>query len=84
MCSKKELYCSKNEHGTGVVNIYKLHELLIDNEDMLMCFLNYLHLNKKITEEEIKAFLELYEEQKSVTKEEKRRYKSLKDLQFIK
>lgn len=67
-----------------VINIYKLHEQLIDNEDMLMCFLNYLQLNRKITEEEIKAFLSLYEEQKNVTKEEKRKYKSLKDLQFIK
>ncbi len=51
-----------------------------------MCFLNYLQLNKKITEDEIKAFMQLYEEQKNVTKSEKRtrKYKSLKDLQFIK
>lgn len=49
-----------------------------------MCFLNYLQINKKITEDEIKAFMQLYEEQKSVTKNEKRKYKSLKDLQFIK
>ncbi|SHE87474.1 hypothetical protein SAMN02745133_01339 [Desulforamulus putei DSM 12395] len=64
--------------------IFKLHELLSENEDMLMCFLNYLQINKKITEDEIKAFMQLYEEQKSVTKNEKRKYKSLKDLQFIK
>ncbi|PHJ39214.1 hypothetical protein P378_04520 [Desulforamulus profundi] len=68
----------------GVMTIFKLHELLSENEDMLMCFLNYLQLNKKITEDEIKAFMQLYEEQKNVTKSEKRKYKSLKDLQFIK
>ncbi|MEW6066612.1 MAG: hypothetical protein ACOY3U_05505 [Bacillota bacterium] len=66
------------------MTIFKLHELLSENEDMLMCFLNYLQLNKKITEDEIKAFMQLYEEQKNVTKSEKRKYKSLKDLQFIK
>lgn len=68
----------------GVMTIYKLHEMLSENEDMLMCFLNYLQLNKKITEDEVKAFMQLYEEQKNVTKNEKRKYKSLKDLQFIK
>ena len=53
---------------------------------MLMCFLNYLQLNKKITDDEIKVFLQLYEEQKSDQgkEKEKRKYKSLKDLQFIK
>ena len=68
------------------MTIFKLYELLSENEDMLMCFLNYLQLNKKITEDEIKAFMQLYEEQKNVTKSEKRtrKYKSLKDLQFIK
>ncbi|AEG59919.1 hypothetical protein [Desulforamulus ruminis] len=70
----------------GVIDIYKLQELLSENEDMLMCFLNYLQLNKKITDDEIKVFLQLYEEQKSDQgkEKEKRKYKSLKDLQFIK
>ena len=70
----------------GVIDIYKLQELLSENEDMLMCFLNYLQLNKKITDDEIKVFLQLYEEQKSDhgKEKEKRKYKSLKDLQFIK
>lgn len=67
-----------------VKKIYNLHELLCENEDMLMCFLNYLQLNKKITEDEVKAFMALYEEQKNVSRPEKRKYKSLKDLQFIK
>ncbi|MCL5780517.1 MAG: hypothetical protein M1119_06305 [Firmicutes bacterium] len=68
------------------MTIFKLYELLSENKDMLMCFLNYLQLNKKITKDEIKAFMQLYEEQKNVTKSEKRtrKYKSLKDLQFIK
>ncbi|CCO07017.1 hypothetical protein [Desulforamulus hydrothermalis] len=64
--------------------IFKLHELLSENEDMLMCFLNYLQINKKITEEEINAFMQLYEEQKTVSQSQKRKYRSLKDLQFIK
>ncbi|GAB6157743.1 hypothetical protein JCM39194_09430 [Desulfotomaculum varum] len=64
--------------------IFKLHELLSENEDMLMCFLNYLQINKKITEEEINAFMQLYEEQKTVSQNQKRKYRSLKDLQFIK
>jgi len=68
----------------GVIDIYKLQQLLSENEDMLMCFLNYLQLNKKITEDEIKGFLQLYEEQKIVKEKEKRKHKSLKDLQFIK
>ena len=70
----------------GVIDIYKLQELLSENEDMLMCFLNYLQLNKKITDDEVKVFLQLYEEQKSDQgkEKEKRKYKSLKDLQFIK
>ena len=70
----------------GVIDIYKLQELLSENEDMLMCFLNYLQLNKKITDDEIKVLLQLYEEQKSDQgkEKEKRKYKSLKDLQFIK
>ncbi|WP_238442510.1 hypothetical protein [Desulforamulus reducens] len=49
-----------------------------------MCFLNYLQLNKKISTDEVNAFLHIYEEQKNETKKDKRKYKSLKDLQFIK
>ncbi|MDO7786011.1 hypothetical protein [Desulforamulus aquiferis] len=77
--------CLRNDKaGLEVIDIYKLHELLCDNEDMLMCFLNYLQLNKKISEDEVKVFLQLYEEQKNLPKPEKKKYKSLKDLQFIK
>ena len=68
----------------GGLIIFDLHERLCENDDMLMCFLNYLQLNKKITEDEVRAFMALYEEQKNKPKTEKRKYKSLKDLQFIK
>ncbi|GAB6180552.1 hypothetical protein JCM14036_18710 [Desulfotomaculum defluvii] len=64
--------------------MHKLHELLCENEDMLMCFLNYLQLNKKMSEDEVNAFLFLYEEQKKEVKTDKRKYKSLKELQYIK
>lgn len=64
--------------------MYKLHELLCENDDMLMCFLNYLQLNRKISEDEVNAFLIIYEEQKNEGKTYKRKYKSLRELQFIK
>ncbi|AEF94378.1 hypothetical protein Desca_1523 [Desulfotomaculum nigrificans CO-1-SRB] len=68
----------------GGIDIYKLQELLSKNEDMLMCFLNYLQLNKKITEDEVKGFLKLYEEQKQEDDRKQRRHKSLRELQYIK
>ncbi len=63
--------------------MHKLYGLLCENEDMLMCFLNYLQLNKKISEDEVNAFLFLYGEQKNEVKTDKRKYKSLRELQYI-
>ena len=49
----------------GGIKIFKLHELLCENEDMLMCFLNYLQLNENIPTDEVNAFQHNFEEQKN-------------------